>query len=213
MGQKVSPRSFRLGPSLIGNWDSIFYSDRQYAAWFLEDVKVRAMVFASYKENVSRVVIQRSGDDVYTVNIHAKRGGAIISDIENLTKKIKKIVSSKDVRINVHEVKRPESDAKILAVSLASQIEKRVAYKRAMKAVMASALRQPNVLGIKIGISGRLNGTDIARSEWIKEGKVPLHTLKADIDYATALAHTGTGIICIKIWVNKSDTSRRARFN
>ena len=216
MGQKVDPRGFRVGPSLFKGWGSISCDARKYAANLIEDLRVRETV----KKNcisalVSKVIIERASNNAVTINIYAKKPGVIIgksgSDIDSLKKKVTAIVN-KEVFINIHEVKKPDIDAEIVAQGITAQLEKRVAFRRAMKRAISSAMKQ-GAKGIRINCSGRLAGAEIARTEWYREGRVPLHTLRADIDYATAEAHTTYGVIGVKVWIYKGEYSDNRRFS
>lgn len=208
MGQKVDPRGFRTGPTLIRNWESVLYAEKNYGDLLIQDLKVRKLVLKRCAAaQVSKVIIERISGKSVIVNIHAKRPGAIIgksgADIEKLKKEIMKIVSQ-EVYINIHEVKKPDIDASLVAQGIAQQLEKRVSFRRAMKRAMQSAFKQ-GAKGIRISVSGRLGGAEIARTEWYREGRVPLHTLRADIEYATAEANTTYGVIGIKTWIYKGD--------
>ncbi|MBR3304060.1 MAG: 30S ribosomal protein S3 [Bacteroidales bacterium] len=201
MGQKTNPISNRLG--IIRGWDSNWYGGTDYAAKILEDDKIRKYLYARLsKANISKIVIERTLK-VITVTIHTAKPGVIIgkggAEVEKLMVELKKI-SEKDVQINIFEVKRPEIDANIIANSIARQIEGRVSYRRAVKMAIASAIRS-GAEGIKVLISGRLGGAEMARSEMFKEGRTPLHTLRANIDYALAEAHTTYGVLGVKVWV------------
>ena len=216
MGQKVDPRGFRTGPTLIRGWDSVLYAEKNYGDLLIQDLKIRKLVNQRCAAaNVSRVLIERVSGKSVIVNIHARRPGVIIGksggDIEKLKQDIVKM-SGTEVYINIHEVKKPDIDSALVAQGVAAQLEKRVSFRRAMKRAMQSAFKQ-GAKGIKIEVSGRLGGAEIARTEWYREGRVPLHTLRADIDYATAEAHTTYGVIGIKVWVYKGEfiESRRKR--
>jgi len=205
MGQKVNPISNRLG--IIRGWDSNWSEKGKYPANILEDYKLREYLNVRLaKCSVSRVVIERSLK-LITITICTARPGLIIGkggqDVEALKKELSKI-TDKDVQINVFEVKRPELDAQIVAATVARQIEGKVAYRRAVKMAVASTMRA-GAEGIKIQVSGRLNGAEIARSEMFKEGRTPLHTLRADIDYALVEAHTKVGVIGVKVWICRGE--------
>ena len=206
MGQKVNPNGFRLGISKKqnANW---YAQGKDFSSNLIQDLKVREFINKRLKNSsISKVELERNAD-TFIVNIHTARPGIIIGkrgeEIENLKKKIEKIVKS-TTQINIKEVKKPDLDAKILAEGVAQQLEKRVMFRRAMKRTVQSALRQ-SAKGVRIEVSGRLNGAEIARTEWYREGRVPLHTLRADIDYGTAEALTTYGIIGIKVWVYKGE--------
>ncbi|MCX7677776.1 MAG: 30S ribosomal protein S3 [Spirochaetes bacterium] len=202
MGQKVNPIGFRIG--VIQTWDSIWYEDKKnYAKYLHEDLAIRNFINKAHKSaGIGNVIIERLHDRI-NVNIHAARPGLLIGrkgvDIEKLKADIQKI-ASKNVYINIVEIKKPEKNAKLIAEQIASQLEARFPYRRAVKQGIAGAIRA-GALGVKIAVSGRLNGAEIARSESYKEGRIPLHTLRADIDYGTAEALTTFGVIGIKVWV------------
>ncbi len=201
MGQKTNPISNRLG--IIRGWDSNWYGGKNYAAKILEDTKIREYLNARLaKASLSKIVIERTLK-LITVTIHTARPGVIIgkggSEVDKLKSELKNI-SNKDVQINIFEVKRPELDANIIANNIARQVEGRVSYRRAIKMAIATTMRM-GAEGIKVLISGRLGGAEMARSELYKEGRTPLHTFRADIDYALAEAHTKVGVLGIKVWV------------
>ncbi len=205
MGQKVNPISNRLG--VIRGWDSNWSEKGKFPANILEDYKLREYLNVRLaKCSVSRVVIERSLK-LITITICTSRPGLIIGkggqDVEALKKELSKI-TDKEVQINVYEVKRPELDAQIVASSIARQIEGKVAYRRAVKMAVASTMRA-GAEGIKVQVSGRLNGAEMARSEMFKEGRTPLHTLRADIDYALVEAHTKVGVIGVKVWICRGE--------
>ena len=201
MGQKTNPISNRLG--VIRGWDSNWYGGKDYAAKILEDTKIREYLNARLsKASLSKIVIERTLK-LITVTIHTARPGVIIGkggqEVDKLKEELKKI-SNKEVQINIFEVKRPEVDANIIANNIARQVEGRVSYRRAIKMAIATTMRM-GAEGIKVLISGRLGGAEMARSEMFKEGRTPLHTFRADIDYALAEAHTKVGVLGIKVWV------------
>lgn len=205
MGQKVNPISNRLG--IIRGWDSNWYGGKKYGETLLEDSKIRKYLRTRLaKASVSRIIIERTLKMV-TVTICTSRPGFIIGkggkDVDTLIKELKKL-TNKEVQINIHEIKRPELDAEIVAANIARQIENKVAYRRAVKMAVASTMRM-GAEGIKVQVSGRLNGAEMARSEMFKEGRTPLHTLRADIDYALVEALTKVGIIGIKVWICKGE--------
>lgn len=201
MGQKINPISNRIG--IIRGWDSNWYGGDDYAAKILEDNKIREYIYARIsKANLSKIVIERTLK-LITVTIHTSRPGLIIGkagqDVDRLKEELKKI-SNKEVQINIYEVKKPEINANIVANNIARQVEGRVSYRRAIKMAISSAMRM-GAEGIKVLISGRVGGAEMARRELYKEGRTPLHTLRADIDYALAEAHTKVGVLGIKVWI------------
>ncbi len=205
MGQKVNPISNRLG--VIRGWDSNWYGGNKYGETLLEDSKIRKYLQTRLaKASVSRIIIERTLKMV-TVTICTSRPGMIIGkggkDVDTLKEELKKL-TSKEVQINIYEIKRPEFDAEIVAANVARQIENKVAYRRAVKMAIASTMRM-GAEGIKIQVSGRLNGAEMARSEMFKEGRTPLHTLRADIDYALVEALTKVGIIGVKVWICRGE--------
>lgn len=205
MGQKVNPLGLRL--NITRTWDSIWYADKEYSTYLIEDQKIRK--FLKEKLNhagLSKVIIERTGDKVRT-KLFTARPGIVIgkkgAEIEILKKDLEKLVGRK-VTIDIQEVRRPEADAQLVAESIAAQLVRRVAFRRAMKKAVSSALRF-GVQGIKISCSGRLGGAEMSRCEWVREGRVPLHTLRADVDYALAEAKTTYGIIGVKVWIFKGE--------
>ena len=206
MGQKVNPTGFRLGISKKqnANW---YAKGKDFSTNLIQDLKVREYFKNKLKNaSISKIELERSAEN-FVVSIYTSRPGIIIGkrgeEIDNLKKAVEKIVK-KPSQINIKEVKKPDLDAQILAEGVAQQLEKRVMFRRAMKRTVQSALRQ-SAKGVRIEVSGRLNGAEIARTEWYREGRVPLHTLRADIDYATAEALTTYGIIGVKVWVFKGE--------
>lgn len=203
MGQKVDPRGLRLG--ITRSWDSNWYADKnEYVTYLHEDMKVREYIKKNYYHaGISKVTLERTSPAQITVHIHTGKAGIIIgrkgAEIDALREKLEKLTGKK-VIVKVQEVKDFNKDAVLVAESIAAQIEKRVAYKRAMTQAIGRAMKS-GAKGIKVMVSGRLNGAEIARSEWAVEGKVPLHTLRADIDYAVATAHTTYGALGIKVWI------------
>ncbi|MFK5890856.1 MAG: 30S ribosomal protein S3 [Flavobacteriaceae bacterium] len=205
MGQKTNPIGNRLG--IIRGWESNWYGGRDYGDKIVEDYKIREYVFARLaKASVSRVIIERTLKLV-TVTITTARPGIIIGkggqEVDKLKEELKKI-TNKEVQINIFEIKRPEVDAKLVAASIARQIENRISYRRAIKMAIAAAIRM-NAEGIKVQISGRLNGAEMARSENYKEGRIPLSTFRADIDYALEESNTTYGKIGVKVWIMKGE--------
>ncbi|MFH1120657.1 MAG: 30S ribosomal protein S3 [Bacteroidota bacterium] len=205
MGQKTNPIGNRLG--IIRGWDSNWYGGRKFEHKLVEDDQIRKYLNARLsKAGVSKIVIERTLKLV-TVTIHTARPGIIIGkggqEVDKLKEELKKI-TKKEIQINISEIKRPEMDAVIVANAIARQIEGRISYRRAIKTAIASTMRI-GAEGIKVLISGRLAGAEMARREMIKEGRIPLHTLRADIDYAIAEAHTTYGRIGIKVWICKGE--------
>lgn len=205
MGQKVNPIANRLG--IIRGWDSNWYGGDNYGDKLVEDAKIREYLTVRLsKASVSKVVIERTLKLV-TITINTARPGIIIgkggAEVDKLKEELKKL-TKKEVQINIFEVKRPELDAKLVADNIARQIEGRVSYRRAVKMAIASAMRM-GAEGIKIMISGRLNGAEMARSEMYKEGRTPLHTFRADIDYALSEALTTYGLLGVKVWICKGE--------
>jgi len=203
MGQKVNPIANRLG--FIKGWDSNWFGGDDYGDKLVEDQKIREYLNARLaKASISRIVIERTLK-LITITVHTSRPGIIIGkggqEVDKLKEELKKI-TNKEVQINIFEIKRPELDAKIVAINVARQIEGKIAYRRAVKMAIASTMRM-GAEGIKILVSGRLNGAEMARSEMYKDGRTPLHTLRADIDYALAEALTKTGLIGVKVWICK----------
>ncbi|MCG1035688.1 30S ribosomal protein S3 [Polaribacter sargassicola] len=205
MGQKTNPIGNRLG--IIRGWESNWYGGNDYGDKIAEDDKIRKYISARlFKASVSRVIIERTLKLV-TVTITTARPGIIIGkggqEVDKLKEELKKI-TGKEVQINIFEIKRPELDAKLVATSIARQIENRISYKRATKMAIQATMRM-NAEGIKVQISGRLNGAEMARSEHYKEGRIPLSTFRADIDYALVEAHTQYGRLGIKVWIMKGE--------
>ncbi len=205
MGQKTNPTGNRLG--IIKGWESNWYGGNDYGDKIAEDDKIRKYLKARLsKASVSRIIIERTLK-LITVTITTARPGIIIGkggqEVDKLKEELKKI-TDKEVQINIFEIKRPELDAKLVAASIAHQIENRISYKRATKMAIAAAMRM-NAEGIKVQLSGRLNGAEMARSEHYKEGRIPLSTFRADIDYSLVEAHTTYGRIGVKVWVMKGE--------
>ena len=209
MGQKVHPTGFRLG--IATDWTSKWYADNAEFAEFLgEDMKIRDYLRKKLAQaGVSRIQISRPAKAI-AVTIHAARPGIIIGkkgeDIEKLRIEVASLVSVhiNNVKINIEEIRKPELDAQLVAEGIAAQLERRVMFRRAMRRSVTSAMRI-GAEGIKINVSGRLNGVDIARNEWYREGRVPLHTLRADVDYGFAEALTTYGILGVKVWIYKGE--------
>ena len=205
MGQKTNPIGNRLG--IIRGWDSAWYGGNDFGDKIAEDSKIRKYVNARLaKASVSKVIIERTLKLV-TITICSARPGIIIgkggSEVDRLKEEVKKL-TQKDVQINIYEIKRPEVDAKLVGQSIARQIEGRISYRRAVKMAIASAMRM-GAEGIKIQVSGRLNGAEMARSEMYKDGRTPLHTFRADIDYALVESHTTYGVLGVKVWICKGE--------
>ena len=208
MGQKVNPTGLRIG--INRTWDSRWYANaRDFSDKLHQDIAIRKFVKKRLKEaGIAKIVIERTGKKA-VVTIHSAKPGVVIgkkgSDIERIKKELQKFVN-KDVEVvlNIVEIRKPEIDAKLVAEGIAQQLERRIAFRRAMKRAMSSAMRL-GAKGIRINCSGRLGGTEIARMEWYREGRVPLHTLRADVQYATAEAFTTYGLIGVKVWIYKGD--------
>jgi small subunit ribosomal protein S3 len=201
MGQKVNPIGFRLG--ITRTWDSRWYSKKDYAKLLHEDIKLRRFLKEKlYGAGISKIDIERAASKV-KINVHTARPGIVIgkkgAGVEQIKAEVQKL-SGNEVLLNIIEVKKPEANATLIAENVASQLEKRVAFRRAMKKCMTAAFKQ-GIKGIKIRVSGRLGGAEIARTEWYSEDSVPLHTLRANIDYGTAEARTTYGVIGVKTWV------------
>jgi len=205
LGQKVHPVGFRLG--YTKTWESKWYSKKEYRKNLIEDLHIRAFVKQKLKNaGVSRVEIERASDKV-KVNIHTARPGIIIgkkgTEVDKLKDEIQAL-TQKQIYINIHEIRKAEIDAQLIAENVAMQLERRVAFRRAMKKRVTAALRF-GAEGIRIACSGRLGGAEMARREWYREGRVPLHTLRADIDYGMTIAKTTYGVIGVKVWVFKGE--------
>ena len=205
MGQKVNPVGLRLG--IVRGWDSNWYGGPQFANKLVEDQKIRKYVYARIpKGGISKVIIERTLKRI-TLTIHTARPGVVIGkggqEVDRIKEELKKI-TGKDLQINIYEIKRPELDAALIGQSVAQQLQARISYRRAMKQALAASVRV-GAQGIKIKVSGRLGGAEMARTEMYKEGRIPLHTLRADIDYAISEADTVYGKIGIKVWVFKGE--------
>ncbi len=205
MGQKVNPIGFRLG--VIKGWDSNWYGGKDYSEKLVEDEKIRGYLKARLpKGSISKIVIERTLK-LITVTINTARPGIIIGkggkEVDKLKEELKKL-TKKEIQINIFEIKRPELDARLVADSIARQIEGRISFRRAAKMSMSSTMRL-GAEGIKIKVSGRLGGAEMARTEGYKEGRTPLHTIRADIDYAVAEAHTSYGRIGVKVWICRGE--------
>ena len=205
MGQKVHPKGFRL--NVIEPWESRWFAGREYADLLHEDVKIRNFLKARlYHAGVSRIDIERAANKL-KVDIHTSRPGIIIgrkgSEVERLKNELQ-MRTQKEIYLNIEEVIHPELDAQLVSENVALQLQKRVAFRRAMKKAVTSALRL-GADGIRIACAGRLGGGEIARREWYRDGRVPLHTIRADIDYGLATAHTTYGTIGVKVWIFKGE--------
>ena len=211
MGQKVHPKGFRIG--VIRDWDSNWFADRDYTELLHEDYKIRNYIKDKFYAAGSSIGEIHGTGNRLRVTIHSAKPGIIIGrggqEVETLKAELIKM-TNKNVNINIQEIKRPELDAQIVAENVAQQLEKRISFRRAMKQTVSRTMRA-NAVGIKIAISGRLGGAEIARTEWYAEGKVPLHTLRADIDYGFAEANTTYGKIGIKVWLNRGEIMPEAK--
>jgi small subunit ribosomal protein S3 len=206
MGQKINPVGFRLG--VVRGWDSAWYGGKDFSDKLVEDHMIRKYVDARIqKGGIAKVVIERSSSKRITITIHTARPGVVIgkggTEVDKIKEELKNL-TKKDVQINIFEIKRPEMDARLVGESIAQQLEARISYRRAMKQAIASTMRV-GAEGIKVKLSGRLAGADMARTEQYKEGRIPLHTLRADIDYAISEAQTVYGKIGIKVWIFKGE--------
>ena len=206
MGQKVNPHGIRLG--IVKTWDAKWYADKDYAKNLHEDIKIRRHLLDSLKmASVSKVETERSKKSL-KLTIHTAKPGMVIgrqgSGIEQIKEDVKKFTTSNKIDINVAEIKQPDMDATLVARNIADQLERRIAFRRAMKQSVGRTMRL-GAKGIKVMVSGRLGGAEIARSESYREGSIPLHTLRADIDYGTAEAHTTYGRIGVKVWIFKGE--------
>ncbi|KKP35760.1 MAG: 30S ribosomal protein S3 [candidate division TM6 bacterium GW2011_GWF2_32_72] len=206
MGQKVNPVGFRLG--VYKDWSARWFAKKSYADSVLEDLKIRKFLDQVLsKADIASVEIEKSGDNVKVI-VHSGRPGVVIGkkgqEIENLKRDLAKELGRKVIDISVQEVKKPELDATLVAKSIADQLEKRASFKKVMKKASISAMRA-GAKGIKICCAGRIGGAEIARSEWIRTGSVPLHTLRSDVDYGTAEAKTTFGVIGVKVWLCRGD--------
>ncbi len=205
MGQKVHPIGFRLG--VIRTWDSKWFEEKNYAAWLHEDIKIREHVKKALNHaGVSKIEIERAANKV-KVNVHTARPGIVIgkrgAGIESVKKDLQKVTKN-EVFLNIVEVRKAETDAQLVAENIATQLERRIAFRRAMKKSIQTAMKF-GAKGIRVACSGRLGGAEMARYEWYREGRVPLHTLRADIDYGYAIARTTYGTIGCKVWVCKGE--------
>jgi small subunit ribosomal protein S3 len=205
MGQKVHPNGIRLG--ITKPWISTWYADKSYADFLHNDWEIREFLTKKLKNaSVSKIVIERPAKSI-RITVHTARPGVVIGkkgeDVEKLRQQISKF-SGTPAQINIAEIRKPELDAQLVAQSITSQLERRVMFRRAMKRAVQNAMRL-GAKGIKVEVSGRLGGAEIARTEWYREGRVPLHTLRADIEYSTAEAHTTYGVLGVKVWIFKGE--------
>ena len=205
MGQKVNPIGLRL--NIVRTWESIWYADREYSQNFLQDQELRKYLKKRlYHAGISRIKIARTGDKI-RIKLHTARPGIVIgkkgAEIETLKQDLDR-KTGKECHVDIHEVRRPEADAQLVAENVALQLERRVAFRRAMKKAVNIALKF-GAKGIKISCSGRLGGAEMSRREWYREGRVPLHTLRAEVDYGVAEAMTTYGIIGVKVWIFKGE--------
>ena len=207
MGQKVHPTGIRLG--IVKDWTSKWYANsKQYPEFLNSDLEVRAFLKKKLAQSsVSRIQIERTAGNA-NITIHTARPGLVIGkkgeDIERLRNEVSKMMGLPNVHINIEEIRKPELDAQLVAESIAQQLERRIMFRRAMKRAVQNTMRI-GAGGIRINVAGRLNGAEIARTEWYREGRVPLHTLRADIDYGVAEANTTYGIIGVKVWIFKGE--------
>ncbi|MGW6936949.1 30S ribosomal protein S3 [Lentzea sp. NPDC054927] len=206
MGQKINPHGFRLG--ITTDWKSRWYADKQYAEYVAEDVKIRKLLSKGMERaGISKVEIERTRDRV-RVDIHTARPGIVIgrrgAEADRIRGELEKL-TKKQVQLNILEVKNPESDAQLVAQGVAEQLSNRVAFRRAMRKAIQSAMRSPQVKGIRVQCGGRLGGAEMSRSEHYRDGRVPLHTLRANIDYGFFEARTTFGRIGVKVWIYKGD--------
>ena len=209
MGQKVHPKGFRLG--VIEQWESRWFAGREYADLLHEDVKIRNFLKARlYHAGVSRIDIERAANKA-KINIHTARPGIVIgkkgAEIEKLKQELATL-TSRECFLNIHEVRRPDVEAQLVAENVALQLERRVAFRRAMKEAVARAMRM-GAQGVRIQCSGRLGGSEIARREWYREGRVPLHTLRADVNYGFAEARCSYGVIGVRVWIFRGEVLTR----
>jgi small subunit ribosomal protein S3 len=209
MGQKVHPKGFRIG--VIEGWESRWFAEKEYAALLHDDIKVRDFIKKRLQHaGIAKIEIERAASKA-KINIHTARPGIVIGkkgvEIEKLKAELAKL-SSREVYLNIHEVRRPDLDAQLVAENVALQLERRVAFRRAMKESVARAIRM-GAQGVKVRCSGRLAGAEIARTEWYREGRVPLHTLRADISYGVAEAKTTYGLIGVKVWICRGEIITR----
>ncbi|MFZ5353476.1 MAG: 30S ribosomal protein S3 [Bacillota bacterium] len=213
MGQKVNPHGLRVG--IIKDWDTKWYAnDKNFADFLVEDNKIREYLKSQlYAAGIAKIEIERTANKI-KVNIHTAKPGMVIgkggAGIETLRKALEALTNNKSVNVNITEVKVPETNAQLVAENIAAQLEKRISFRRAMKSTMQRTMKS-GAKGIKAMCSGRLGGAEIARSEWYREGTIPLHTLRADIDYGFAEAHTTYGRLGVKVWIYKGEVLPEAK--
>ncbi len=210
MGQKTHPRGLRIG--IIETWDSRWFSKHDYAPLLHEDLRLRSFIKKRlYHAGISRIEIERMANKA-KLNVHTARPGIVIgkkgAEIEKLKAEVAKMMKGKDAFINIHEVRRPDLDPQLVAENIALQLERRVAFRRAMKEAVTRAMRM-GAQGVKVHVAGRLGGAEIARSEWYREGRVPLQTLRADVAYGFAEAKTTYGVIGVKVWIFRGEILTR----
>ena len=208
MGKKINPFLYRLG--IIRDWKSKWFSDGKYSEYLRNDVELREFLKKKLlKAAVEDIIIERSSNSV-TVNIHSARPGIIIgrggTDAEELRKEVSKIIKEKvEVKVNIIEVRNFETSAQLVAQSIAEQLERRIPFRRTIKKTIERTMQNKQAQGIKVAVAGRLDGAEMARTEWLSEGKIPLQTLRADIDFAKFNAHTTYGVVGIKVWIYKGE--------
>lgn len=208
MGKKINPFLYRLG--IIRDWKSRWFSDKKYSEYLRNDVELREFLKAKLKKAaVEDIIIERSSNNV-TVNIHSARPGIIIgrggTEAEELRKEVSKIIKEKtEVKVNIIEVRNFETSAQLVAQSIAEQLERRIPFRRTIKKAIERTMQNRQAKGIKVAVAGRLDGAEMARTEWLSDGKIPLQTLRADIDFAKYNAHTTYGVVGIKVWIYKGE--------
>ena len=208
MGKKINPFLYRLG--IIRDWKSRWFSDKRYSEYLRNDIELREFLKAKLKKAaIEEIIIERSSNNV-TVNIHSARPGIIIgrggAEAEELRKEVAKKIKEKiEVKVNIIEVRNFETSAKLVAQSIAEQLERRIPFRRTIKKAIERTMQNKQAQGIKVAIAGRLDGAEMARTEWLSEGKIPLQTLRADIDFAKYNAHTTYGVVGIKVWIYKGE--------
>ncbi|MEA1936882.1 MAG: 30S ribosomal protein S3 [Patescibacteria group bacterium] len=214
MGKKINPFLYRLG--IIRDWKSRWFSDKRYSEYLRNDIELREFLKEKLKKAaVEDIIIERSSNNV-TVNIHSARPGIIIgrggADAEELRKEIAKKIKEKiEVKVNIIEVRNFEASAKLIAQSIAEQLERRIPFRRTIKKAIERTMQNKQVEGIKVAVAGRLDGAEMARTEWLSDGKIPLQTLRADIDFAKFNAHTTYGVVGIKVWIYKGEVFEEKR--